>query len=154
MVQSRLEEADCARGAIFDGYPRNTAQAEVLENLLEMRGASIAGAVYIAVQEDELMRRLTGRRVCRNCQATYHVVFNPPARDGHCDRCGGILYQRDDDKDEAAIRRRLELYFQDTMPVIEWYRSRGLLSDVDGQQPIQEVQRSITALLNGGAVAR
>ena len=95
------------------------------------------------------MRRLTGRRVCRNCQATYHIVFNPPAVEALCDRCGGPLYQRDDDKDEGAIRRRLELYFNETLPVIEWYRSMGLLSEVDGEQSIDQVHDSIVARLNG-----
>ncbi|MDQ4077349.1 MAG: adenylate kinase [Chloroflexota bacterium] len=146
MVRDRLGYEDVRKGAIFDGFPRNTAQAEALEEMLAGMGASITRAVYILVREAELMRRLTGRRVCRGCQATYHVVFSPPKED-LCDRCGSPLYQRDDDKDEAAIQRRLEVYFQDTMPVIEWYRSRNLLAEVDGERSINEVCGAIFALI-------
>lgn len=149
MVQDRLAQPDAQAGAVFDGYPRNTAQADALVEMLTGMGAAITQAIYISVPEEELMRRLTGRRVCRSCQATYHIVFNPPAQEGICDRCGGPLYQRDDDKDEAAIRRRLQLYFDETMPVINWYRSRGLLAEVDGGQSIDTVQEAIFSLLDG-----
>jgi adenylate kinase len=143
MVRDRLAREDARQGAIFDGYPRNTSQARDLEEMLAEKASGVTCAIYIHVGEEELMRRLTGRRVCQSCQATYHVVFNQPAREGICDRCGGALYQRDDDKDEAAIGRRLELYFQETIPVIDWYRERNLLTEVDGELPIQQVQQGI-----------
>lgn len=143
MVRARLDQGDVAHGAVFDGYPRNIAQARALDEMLAAQGSEIAEALYIQVPEPELMRRLTGRRVCRNCQATYHIVFNPPAEEGVCDRCGSPLYQRDDDRDEAAIHRRLELYFAETMPVIDYYRERGLLAEVDGALPIDEVYKQI-----------
>nr|WP_290667300.1 adenylate kinase [Ardenticatena sp.] len=143
MVRERLSRDDAAKGAILDGYPRNLNQARALDEMLAEWGAEVTRAIYIDVGMDELMRRLTGRRVCRACQATYHIVFNPPQQDGICDVCGGELYQRDDDKDEAAIRRRLEIYQQETLPVIEYYRERGLLSEVSGEQPIEAVNADI-----------
>ncbi|MGH2542962.1 MAG: adenylate kinase [Ardenticatenaceae bacterium] len=150
MVRERLRQQDAQHGAVFDGYPRNTAQARALEDLVAETGASIKRAIYILVAEEELMRRLTGRCVCRGCQATFHVLFSPPAKEGVCDRCGNPLYRRDDDSDEVAIRRRLELYFDETVPVIAWYRSRGLLSEVHGEHTINEVRDAIYNLLADG----
>lgn len=147
MVAARLAQPDAGGGAVMDGYPRNTAQAQAFQELLAGRGASVAQAIYIKVNEPELMRRLTGRRVCRTCQATYHIVFNPPVTEGICDRCGGPLYQRDDDKDEAAIQKRLDIYFSDTLPVIQWYRSAKLLFEVDGEQAIDTVYETIATRL-------
>lgn len=148
MVKARLERDDTARGAIFDGYPRNTAQARALSEILAEQGGEVGRAIYIDVSHDALMDRLTGRRVCRNCQATYHMIFNPPQSAGVCDRCGGPLYQRDDDKDTDAIDRRLQLYFDETLPVIDWYRSEGLLAEVDGDQEIARVQAEIVEKLS------
>ncbi len=145
MVRERLSQPDAQEGAILDGYPRNLAQAQALDEMLAEWGGEVTQAIYIEVSEEELLRRLTGRRVCRECQATYHVVFNPPKQEGVCDRCGGELYQRDDDKDEAAIRRRLEIYMKETLPVIEYYRQRGLLTTVNGEQSIGDVNREIVA---------
>jgi adenylate kinase len=150
MVRDRLLCEDARGGAVFDGYPRNTAQARALEELVGERGMSIKRAIYINVAEAELMRRLTGRRVCRECQATYHILFRPPLHEGRCDRCGSALYHRDDDQDEAAIRRRLEVYFDATMPVVSWYKSRGLLAEVHGEQSIDEVRECILTLLQDG----
>ncbi len=147
MVQDRLSQADAQKGVVLDGYPRNIAQANALEAMLEAMGTGVKQAIYIDVPEEELMRRLTGRWVCRVCQSTYHVVFNPPKVAGVCDRCGGDLYQRDDDKDIEAIHRRLQLYFEETLPVIRWYEERGLLGKVKGDLPIEEVNASIKALL-------
>ena len=147
MVRDRLSQEDARNGVVFDGYPRNIAQAQALEALLAESGARVNQAIYIKVEEDELMRRLTGRRVCKSCQATFHIVFNPPAQEGICDRCGGTLYQRTDDADEAALHRRLQIYFEETTPVIEWYDSRGLLAAVDGQQRIEIVNQSIQELI-------
>lgn len=147
MVKDRLAQADAQAGAVLDGYPRNIAQAHALEGMLSEIGTSIKCAIYIDVEHDELMRRLTGRRVCKVCQSTYHIVFNPPSQEGICDRCGGPLYQRDDDKDEAAIQRRLQLYFDETLPVIKWYEEKGLLGRVDGNQPIETVNEQIKSLI-------
>lgn len=147
MVRERLSENDAQAGAILDGYPRNIAQAEALEKMLAEKGSGIEQAIFIKVEQDELMRRLTGRRVCRSCGETYHVVFNPPANEGICDKCDGVLYQRDDDQDEAAIRRRLQIYFNDTMPVIQWYQALDLLAEVNGQQRIEIVHDDILSLL-------
>lgn len=143
MVKERLSQNDAQAGAILDGYPRNIAQAQALEKMLVEKGGCVEQAIFIKVEQDELMRRLTGRRVCRSCGETYHVVFNPPANEVICDKCGGVLYQRDDDKDEAAILRRLQIYFNDTMPVVEWYQGRGLLAEVNGQQRIKMVHHDI-----------
>ena len=143
MVKERLSQDDAQGGAILDGYPRNIAQAQALEEIL----ATPAQAVYIDVSQAELMRRLRGRRICKSCQASYHIVFHPPEQEGVCDNCGGRLYQRGDDKEEATIARRLELYFEETTPVIEWYRQRGLLVEVDGTGPIDEVNQAIITRL-------
>ncbi len=149
MVRERLAHDDARAGVVLDGYPRNIAQANALEEMLRGTGASLTQAIYISVKEEELMRRLTGRRVCQGCQATYHVVFNPPVTEGMCDRCSGLLYQRDDDKQAGPIRRRLQLYFEETMPVIDWYRSLQRLVEVDGEQHIDNVHAAITTCLNG-----
>jgi adenylate kinase len=143
MVKERLSQNDAQAGAILDGYPRNIAQAQALEKMLAEKGGPVEQAIFIKVEQDELMRRLTGRRVCRSCGESYHVVFNPPANEVICDICGGVLYQRDDDQDEAAIRRRLQIYFNDTIPVVEWYQERGLLAEVNGQQRIKMVHYDI-----------
>lgn len=147
MVKERLSQNDAQVGAILDGYPRNIVQAQALEKMLAEKGARVEQAIFIKVEQDELMRRLTGRRVCRSCGETYHVVFNPPANEEICDKCGGVLYQRDDDKDEVAIRRRLQIYFDDTMPVVEWYQELGLLTKVNGQERIKTVHHDILSLL-------
>lgn len=147
MVQDRLNQSDAQQGVILDGYPRNIAQAQALEEMLSAMKTGVKQAIYIDVPEAELMRRLTGRWVCRVCQSTYHVVFNPPKVEGVCDRCGGDLYQRDDDKDKEAIHRRLQLYFEETMPVIRWYEERGVLGKVNGDLPIEEVNSRIKELI-------
>lgn len=155
MVRERLSQEDAQSGAVLDGYPRNLVQARALDEMLaEDWNAEVTCAVYIDVSDDVLMRRITGRRICRQCQATYHVEFNPPKVPGVCDRCGGELYQREDDKDEEAIRRRLEIYMEETRPVIEFYRERGLLEEVDGEQSIEAVNESILdAVAEHGSVA-
>ena len=143
MVKDRLSQGDAQVGAILDGYPRNIAQAQALEEILAKKGSKVTQAVFIDVPKPELMRRLTGRRICKSCQESYHIVFNPPKKDGICDKCGGMLYQRDDDKDETAVARRLQVYFEETAPVVEWYRSRGLLAEVDGTGAIESVNQAI-----------
>jgi len=142
MVIDRLGEPDAAKGVILDGFPRNVPQAESLDRALADKGLRVDQAIYLAVENDELLRRLSGRWLCRNCQASYHEVFSPPAVPGKCDVCGGELYQREDDSVETA-QHRLDVYFQQTTPIIDYYRARGILDEVNGQQSIPEVRQSM-----------
>lgn len=132
LVAERLEAPDATKGFVLDGFPRTLAQAEALERMLKDRDLAVERVIYFEVSERELLRRLTGRRVCRQCQSAYHLVSAPPKREGRCDRCGGELYQREDDS-EAAVRRRLEVYAARTKPLLEYYRGRGVLTTVVGE---------------------
>lgn len=149
MVEERLQHEDCAQGAIFDGFPRNLAQAVALDKLTEAHGG-IRQAPMINIEDEETMRRITGRRVCRSCGAVYHVEFNPPKVEGVCDLDSGELYQRDDDKPET-VRNRLYVYYKQTAPLVGYYFAKGLLAEVDGSQPIEAVQAAILASLKDGA---
>jgi adenylate kinase len=142
MVIDRLGEPDAAKGVILDGFPRNVRQAEALDRALAEKGLRVDQALYLAVKNDELLRRLSGRWLCRLCQASYHEVFNPPSVPGKCDNCGGELYQREDDSLETATRR-LDVYFEQTTPVIDYYRGRGVLDEIDGQRSISEVRNAM-----------
>lgn len=147
MVEERLAQSDAAQGAILDGFPRNQAQAEALDAMLRQWGAEVGAAIYLKLERDELMKRIMGRRTCKRCQAVYHVMFNPPRVEGVCDQCGGEVIQRADDADEAAIARRLDIYFEQTTPVIEYYRGRKLLREIDGSLNIQKVHQAILAAI-------
>jgi adenylate kinase len=138
LIADRLRQPDAAAGFILDGFPRTIAQAEALNKLLKDLGQTLDAVVYFDVPHDELMRRLTGRRLCRQCQTAYHLQSAPPAKPGVCDRCGGELYQRDDDS-ETTVRHRLDVYARQTAPLLDYYRGRGLLSSVKGDGPMQEV---------------
>ena len=142
IVEERLKERDCGRGFILDGFPRTVAQAEALDRL----NIKIEAAVNVEVGNDELMKRLTGRRTCRTCGAMYHIYFNPPRRDGVCDTCNGELYQRDDDKEET-IQTRLVVYEQQTNPLISWYQNKNIVYSVDGIGTVQEIFGRITEAL-------
>jgi adenylate kinase len=142
LIAERLEEADAKRGFILDGFPRTIAQAEGLDRLLKNREQTLDAVVYFDVSEPELLRRLTGRRVCRKCQATYHLVSAPPKRSGVCDQCGGALYQREDDS-EVTVRNRLAVYGRQTAPLLDHYRDRGLLVTVPGEGGMDEVREAI-----------
>jgi len=131
IIGERLEEKDAAGGFILDGFPRTFPQAEALQEILGEMGRKINCVLSIEVEEEKLVVRLTGRRICRNCGQSYHLVFNPPARDGICGRCGGDLYQRDDDKEET-IRQRLTVYREQTQPLVAFYESKNLLKKIDG----------------------
>jgi len=142
MVVDRLGDDDCSSGFILDGFPRNIGQAEALEGVLKARGMKIDAAIGIVVENKELLKRLTGRRVCRGCGASFHVIFNLPAKEGLCDLCGGELYQRDDDKVET-IESRLEVYERETRPVIDFYAERGLYTPVDGVGTMEKITEEI-----------
>jgi adenylate kinase len=144
MMGERLGQADASRGFILDGFPRTIAQAEALAKLLKDLGQTLDTVVYFDVSEPELLRRLTGRRVCRKCGHSYHVTSNPPRRAGVCDECGGELYQRDDDA-EATVRKRLEVYQRQTAPLLDYYRQRSLLATVSGEGPLAAIRDSIRA---------
>ncbi len=140
----RLAAPDAARGFILDGFPRTIAQAEALARLLKDAGHALDVVLYFDVSEPELLRRLTGRRVCRACGHTYHLTSSPPKRAGVCDACGGELYQRVDDR-EATVRTRLEVYRKQTAPLLDYYRERNVLTTVSGEGSIEEIRDAIRA---------
>ena len=142
LIAERLRQPDAARGFILDGFPRTIAQAEALDRLLKDLGHSLDAVLYFQVSEPELLRRLTGRRLCRRCQTAYHLVSAPPRRPGVCDRCGGELYQRPDDSEET-VRRRLEVYSRQTAPLLDYYGGRGLLCTIDGEGSVEAIAAAI-----------
>ncbi|MCY0882184.1 MAG: adenylate kinase [Firmicutes bacterium] len=151
MVDARLSEEDAAHGVILDGFPRNLPQAELFEQLLRRRGWHLDSAVYIAVPVEILVERLSGRRVCPKCGATYHVLTHPPKNDNRCDVCGTALITRPDDAPDT-VRRRLAVYTEQTAPLIAYYQAQNLLRSVDGAQPVDEVTRQIQEVLAGGTI--
>ncbi|GMT48380.1 MAG: adenylate kinase [bacterium] len=148
LVKERLTRDDCKKGFILDGFPRNTAQAEVLDKVLDETNIPLQVALCVDVDMDILMKRLTGRRTCRQCGQMYNIYFSSPQKEGVCDKCGGELYQRDDDKEET-IRRRLEVYEAQTAPLIEYYKNKGILKTVEGTGGIDEIFASICSILGG-----
>lgn len=150
MVVDRIQQEDCVNGFILDGFPRNLNQAEVLEATLRKMSKKIDSAVGIDVDRKELVRRLSGRRVCRKCGASYHVIFNPPVNIGMCDKCGSEIYQRDDDKEET-IEARLKVYEQETFPLIEYYAKKGLYKAVDGIGTVDQITKSIMEAIAKGS---
>lgn len=130
-IEERLAEADCSKGFLLDGFPRTIAQADALQVVLERQDAKLDRVTSITVPREELVKRLAGRRTCRNCDAMYHVIFNPPTNAGLCNKCNGELYQREDDQ-EDTILARLDVYDRQTAPLLVYYRERGLLREVDG----------------------
>jgi adenylate kinase len=146
LISERLNEPDCKNGCVFDGFPRTMEQAKALDKMMISRGQVIDKAVYIEVPEKELLKRLTGRWICRKCQAPYHEVNSPPKVRGKCDKCGGELYQRSDDT-EATIRERLKVYFAQTTPLLDYYKAAGKLAAVDGNQDIKIVSQKIIEAL-------
>lgn len=138
MIKDRLAEDDCVNGFILDGLPRTIGQADALEEILNEQGKKLDKVVSIDVPIEKLIERLSGRRVCRNCSQTYHLVNNPPTEAGRCDECGGELYQRADDSEET-IKNRLDVYLAQSSPLIEYYDKKGLLLSVNGDQSINNV---------------
>ncbi|HHH82638.1 MAG TPA: adenylate kinase [Chloroflexi bacterium] len=152
MVRERLGRPDCAQGAILDGFPRTPAQAEALDAILAERGARLSAVLYFRVADEELVRRLSGRWMCRAAGHIFHEVFNPPKHPGICDFDGSALYQRQDDRPET-VRKRIRVYHKQTAPLVEHYRRRGLLIEIDGTQGIEGVTDQLLAMLPGGAEA-
>lgn len=148
IVEERLQQDDCQAGFLLDGYPRTISQAEALERMMSKMGRRIDHVINIAVDRSLLLARLTGRRICKSCQATYHVLFNPPKDEQVCDRCGGELYQRADDTEEK-MSTRLDEYDNKTAPLLTFYDQKGLLRQVDGEQSIDVVAETLHTLLRG-----
>lgn len=144
MIQERLSRPDCANGALLDGFPRTPAQAEALTKMLEQSNACVSCVPYINVPEEVLIERLTGRWTCRAQGHVFHEKFNPPRQPGVCDYDGSELYQRSDDTEET-VRKRIQVYLEQTQPLIEYYRQRGLLCEIDGSGSIEEVTRQVLA---------
>jgi adenylate kinase len=146
LVKERLSKPDCDQGFMLDGFPRTVGQAEELDKVLAEMNKDIDHVVSIEVPNEELMGRLTGRRTCKQCGAGYHVIFDPPKVEGKCDKCGGELYQRDDDN-EATVSNRLKVYESQTKPLIDYYQGKGLLRPIDGVGGIDEIFGRIKAVL-------
>ncbi|BCR04063.1 adenylate kinase [Desulfuromonas versatilis] len=146
IVRERLQKPDCEKGFILDGFPRTEAQADALKATLASLGKELDAVISLEVDTEALVERLTGRRTCRGCGKGYHIKFDPPGEAGRCDACGGELFQREDDQ-ETTIRNRLQVYHQQTMPLIDYYRRDGLLSAVDGMLPMDAVRERILAIL-------
>lgn len=146
IMEERLKQPDCQKGYMLDGFPRTVVQADALGNLLKKMGSKIDHVVSVEVDKEELVRRLTGRRTCRECGAMYHIMFNPPKKNGICDKCEGELYQRDDDN-EATVRSRLDVYEKQTFPLIQYYKDKGLLRTIDGVGDINVIFERITSIL-------
>ncbi len=146
IVRDRLLEADCASGFILDGFPRTVAQADALQVSFQEMGKELDRVISLEVDTDALVERLTGRRTCSECGRGYHVTFDPSLQPGTCDACGGALIQRDDDKEET-IRKRLQVYTEQTAPLISYYQDADVLMKVDGMLPITQVQEKMLSLL-------
>lgn len=146
IVRERLGKDDCQKGFLLDGFPRTIEQAEALENILADTGRTLDYVLYINVDEKKLLERLSGRRICSNCGATYHIVFNPPKKEGICDKCGGELFQRDDDHKET-VKNRLDVNKKQLEPLLDFYRERGILHTINGDREIDEVFADISRLL-------
>ncbi len=151
MVLERLSAPDCESGAILDGFPRNLKQAKALDRALAKQAKAVDKMVYIKVSEEEVTRRLSGRWICRNCQAPYHSTDSPPKIWGKCDRCGGELYQRSDDT-PSTVKERLKVYFAETAPLIDYYTQSGKLLEIDGEGEINEISGRIALALRGSLV--
>ncbi len=146
IVRDRLQEKDCINGFILDGFPRTVPQADALQASLAEMGKELDRVISLDVDAEALVERLTGRRTCKECGRGYHVTFDPSSVVGKCDACGGALFQRDDDQEET-IRKRLQVYADQTSPLINYYRDAGVLLELDGMQPISQVQEKMLSLL-------
>ena len=150
LIAERLRKKDAHKGFILDGFPRNVSQAEALGKGLDKAGLKLDKAVAVIVPDEEIVKRISGRRTCAKCNAMYHVAFEPPAKPGVCDKCGGELYQREDDAEET-VRERLKVFAEATRPLLDHYGQLGLLAQVDGVGRTDEVEKRILAAVNGVA---
>ena len=151
MVLERMSATDCESGVILDGFPRNLKQAKALDEALASSAKDVDKVVYIKVSEEELVQRLSGRWICRNCQTPYHSTDSPPKIWGKCDRCGGELYQRSDDT-PSTVKERLKVYFAETAPLIDYYTQSGKLLEIDGEGEINEISGRIALALRDSLV--
>jgi adenylate kinase len=146
MILERINQPDCASGCLLDGFPRTLNQAKVLDKALKEQGKSIDKAIYIEVPSEKLVKRLSGRWLCRTCQTPYHTINSPPKTPGKCDKCGGELYQRSDDREET-VKERLSIFFAQTVPIFDYYKKQNKLITVNGDLGIQGVAREIISAL-------
>jgi len=149
MILERMDQPDCAPGCLFDGFPRTLQQAKALDEALRERGRTIDKAIYIEVPDEELVKRVSGRWLCRACQTPYHMTNSPPKTPGRCDRCGGELYQRSDDREET-VKERLNVFLAQTVPILDYYEKQGKLVRVNGNLEMQGVAREIVSALKAG----
>jgi len=149
MILERINQPDCTSGCLLDGFPRTLHQAEVLDEALRGQGKTIDKAIYIEVPNEELAKRLSGRRLCRVCQTPYHIISSPPKTPEKCDKCGGALYQRSDDREET-VKDRLSIFFTQTVPILDYYKKQGKLIRINGNLGIQGVAREIISALKAG----
>jgi len=149
MILERINQPDCASSCLLDGFPRTLHQARVLDEALREQGKTIDKAIYIEVPNEELVKRLSGRRLCRVCQTPYHVISSPPKTPGKCDKCGGELYQRSDDREET-VKDRLNIFFAQTFPILDYYKKQNKLIRVNGNLGMQGVAREIISALKAG----
>jgi adenylate kinase len=146
LVEERIKQPDCKGGFILDGFPRNTVQAEALDKILSGMNMPLTVALNIDVDLNDLLKRLTGRRTCKSCQQMYNIYFSPSKKEGVCDKCGGALFQRDDDK-EATIKKRLDVYQQQTAPLIDYYSKKKIMKTVAGVGSIEDIfKKAVTAI--------
>jgi len=148
LVEERLKQDDCKKGYILDGFPRNTAQAEALDKMLDSLNMPLTAALSVDVPKEDLMKRLTGRRTCKSCGQMYNIYFSAPKTEGKCDKCGADLFQRDDDKEET-INKRLDVYDAQTAPLIDYYSKKGILKSVQGVGNIDEIFNKVVSTLGG-----
>jgi adenylate kinase len=146
MILERIDAPDCSKGVMLDGFPRTLEQAKALDQALGNKKQKIDRVFYINVSTDELVRRLSGRFICRKCQAPYHKVSSPPKEEGKCDKCGGELYQRADDIPET-VRKRIDVYTKETSPLIDYYNKAQKLVEIDGEGNIDNITKNIIAAL-------
>jgi len=149
MILERINQPDCTSGCLLDGFPRTLHQAEVLDKALKEQGKTIDKAIYIEVPNEELVKRLSGRRLCRVCQTPYHIISSPPKTPEKCDKCGGALYQRSDDREET-VKDRLSIFFTQTVPILDYYKKQDKLIRVNGNLGIQWVAREIISAIKAG----